>query len=123
MRHRPNPISRTVAAIAAIAVLHGCNGASSGLSDYGQCILGGAGRHLTVHCLSSPFADRAEAERTNTARKVAEYVRDHDPKYKGAEDVTVVLLGKKESAAAEGAKHPGATYTFTHAELGSPPAP
>jgi len=122
MRHRTNRISRVFVGVAAVVVLHGCNDVSSGLSDYGQCITGGEDRHLTVRCLNSPFAERPEVERANTARKVAEYVRDHDPKYKGLQDVTVVLLGKKESVAG-GTTHPRASYTFTPAELGKPSAP
>jgi hypothetical protein len=96
-------------------------GVSEALSrNYGQCLTGSPGeRHLTVTCRSSPFAERPEAERVNTARKVAEYVRDHHPKYKGADSVTVVFLSKKETATEE-VKHPQASYTFTAAELDPP---
>jgi hypothetical protein len=107
-------------ALASIAVAAGCDDVFRGLSrDYGQCITGGEERHLSVTCLNSPFAERPAAERANTARKVAEYVRDHDPKYKAAEDVTVRFLSKKESAKGD-AKHARATYTFRAAELGTP---
>lgn len=115
-----NHISRILLAFTGLAITVGCDDVSRGLSrDYGQCFIGGRGaRHLEVTCLSSPFAERPEAERASTARKVAEYVRDHDPKYKAAEDVTVRLLSKKESAKGD-AKHARATYTFRAAELDS----
>jgi hypothetical protein len=67
------------------------------------------------------FAERADGERRRTARKVGEYVRDHYPRYKALDKVIVELVSKKEMAA-DTLKHVAASYTFTRAELGPPPA-
>lgn len=102
---------------------------SNELSErYGTAIVGSQdslANHLVVTFLSSPFADRSDAERRGTARKVAEYVRDHYPRYKGIDKLTVEFLTKKE-AVVDTLKHVGASYTFTRADLGPPqtsPAP
>jgi hypothetical protein len=80
-------------------------------------------RVLRVTFLSSPFAGRGDAERRVTARKVAEYVRDHDPRYKSLNKVMVGFQTKKETAADTLYQATAAaSYTFTRAELG-PPAP
>jgi hypothetical protein len=90
---------------------------------YGDCSLERQD-HGAIEVLftDSPFAERSDETRRTTARKVAEYVRDHYPKYKGATGVTVAFQSKKE--AAKDGKHAAATYTFTRADLGDgPPAP
>lgn len=99
-------------------------GVSEALSrDYGSCSTSSADPgHLTVTCRDSPFAARPNAERKKTARKIAEYVRDHHPKYKGVEDVTVAVLDKKEPEPVLDVRNLTNTYTFTAAELG-PPSP
>jgi len=89
---------------------------------YGMVIVGASdslANDLVVMFPSSPFADRTDAERRGTARKVAEYVRDHYPNYKGIDKVTVAFLTKKETVD-DTLKHVAASYTFTRAELGSP---
>jgi hypothetical protein len=90
---------------------------------YGMVIVGASdslANDLVVMFPSSPFADRTDAERRGTARKVADYVRDHYPGYKGIDKVTVAFLTPKETVA-ETLKHVGASYTFTRAQLGPPP--
>ena len=89
---------------------------------YGMVIVGASdslANDMVVMFPSSPFADRVDAERRGTARKVAEYVRDHYPA-KGIDKVTVAFLTKKEMSADTLLKHVAASYTFTRAELGSP---
>jgi hypothetical protein len=97
-------------------------GLESALSErYGPAIVDFApasSRDLRVTFLDSPFAERVDAERRKTARKVAEYVRDHYLGYKGLDKVTVLFATRKETLAM---KHIAASYTFTRAELGSPP--
>jgi hypothetical protein len=76
---------------------------------------------LRVTFLSSPFAERGDAERRVTARKVAEYVRDHYPQYKSLNKVMVGFQTKKETAADSLYQATAAaSYTFTCAELDSP---
>ena len=78
-------------------------------------------RVLRVTFLSSPFADRGDAERRMTARKVAEYVRDHYPRYKSLNKVMVGFQTKKETAADTLYQARAAvSYSFTRAELGPP---
>lgn len=105
-----------------VLVAAGCRPVAGGL--YGDCVVGGTnyGKHMQVTCRDSPFAERPDAERVVTARKVAEYVRDHYASYHDARDVTVTFWSKKETARGD-LKHPQARYTFTRAELGEPPAP
>ena len=80
-------------------------------------------RTLRVTFPSSPFAGRGDAERRTTARKVAERVRDHYPRYKALDKVIVGFQSKKETAADTLYQDvAAASYTFTRAELG-PPAP
>ena len=76
-------------------------------------------RVLRVTFLSSPFAERGDAERRVTARKVAEYVRDHYPRYKALDKVSVEFMTRKETEA--GGKHVAATYSFVRRELDAPP--
>ena len=86
---------------------------------YGMVIVGASdslANDMVVMFPSSPFADRPDAERRGTARKVAEYERDHDPAYKGIDKVTVAFLTKKETVV-DTLKHVAASYTFTRAEL------
>ena len=72
--------------------------------------------HLTVIFRHSPLADRPEAERRAHARRVAEYVRDHYPRYGELDDVSVAYFrGGYEPA---GYLAPPGSYTFTRAELG-----
>ena len=74
--------------------------------------------HLWVSFPNSAFADRADSARVGTARKVAEYVRDHHPRYKALDKVTVEFQSRKEYEA--GGKHVAARYPFTRAALGEP---
>ncbi|HET7461524.1 MAG TPA: hypothetical protein VFJ82_09745 [Longimicrobium sp.] len=91
---------------------------------YGDCLVVGRndGKHVEASCTNSPFAERPDRERAITARKVAEYVRDHYVSYQDARDVTVTFWSKKETAKGD-IRHPRARYTFTRAELGEPPTP
>ncbi|HEV7591033.1 MAG TPA: hypothetical protein VGO40_23185 [Longimicrobium sp.] len=75
---------------------------------------------LRVAFPSSPFADGPDVARRGTARKVGEYVRDHYPRYKALNKVTVEFLTKKETVA-DTLKHVAASYTFSRAALGPPP--
>lgn len=74
--------------------------------------------HLLVAFPNSPFAERPDTTRAATARKVAEYVRDHFPRYKKLDKVTVEFLTRKETERLW--RNIAARYTFTHAELGEP---
>lgn len=116
------PSFRIIPAVVLLLVVAACNTKVSiglGTDQYGDCLVGEqAEGRMMVMCLSSPFAERPDAERKITARKVAEYVRDHEEKYKGARDVTVSFLGKKDVTDADLKRTPA--YTFTHAELGKP---
>jgi hypothetical protein len=79
-----------------------------------------------VSFLNSPFAERADADRRKTARKVAEHVRDHDPSFKTMDKVIVGFMTRKETETSA-FRRIAASYTFTRAELGPPrparPAP
>ena len=91
---------------------------------YGPAIVGIAPASsgvLQVTFLDSPFAERTDAERRGTARKVGEYVRDHYPRYKAIDKVVVEFVSKKEMVA-DTPKQVAARYTFTRAELGPPAA-
>jgi len=100
-------------------------GFTDGLNDiYGPAFVGSPtvdATALEVTFLESPFAEQADAERRVEARKVAEYVRDHYPRYKTLDKVIIAFPTKKELAAGK-LSHIAAQYTFTRAELG-PPAP
>ena len=74
--------------------------------------------HLLVTFPASEFAGRPDSTRAATARKVAEYVRDHDPRFKTLGKVTVEFMTRKEMEA--GGKHVAARYVFTRTELGEP---
>ena len=74
--------------------------------------------HLRVAFPTSPFAELADSARAGTARKVAEYVRDHFPRYKALDKVTVEFMTRKETEA--GGKNVAARYPFARAELGEP---
>ena len=73
---------------------------------------------LRVSFFDSPFAERPDSARAGTARKVAEYVRDHYPRYKALDKVTVEFMTKKETYA--GGKNVAARYPFSRVELGEP---
>jgi len=74
---------------------------------------------LRVTFLASPFAERGDAERQPTARKVAGFVRDHYPRYKAFDRVVVEFPTKKELAA-DSLGHIAASDTFTRTELDAP---
>lgn len=74
--------------------------------------------HLRVSFFNSPFAERPDSARAGTARKIAEYVRDHYPRYKTLDKVTVEFMTAKETQA--GAKNAAARHSFSHAALGDP---
>jgi hypothetical protein len=76
---------------------------------------------MRVTFLGPPFAELGAAERRVTARKVAEVVRDHYPRYKALGRVVVDFPTKKELAA-DTLGHIAASDTFTRVELG-PPCP
>ncbi len=113
--------------LALLLVLGACGGDERSLEQalgkvYGEVFATfdtGDQRTLRVTFLSSPFAERPDAERRVTARKVAEYVRDHYLPYKGLDKVAVEFMSKKEMAA-DSLRHAAAGYTFTRAELGPP---
>ena len=110
-------------------VVPACRKEDGGFSEalnntYGPAFVGSTTADATaleVTFLEPAFAQRADAERRATARKVAEYVRDHYPRYKMLDKVIIAFPTKKELAA-EKLPHVAGTYTFTRAELG-PPAP
>jgi hypothetical protein len=98
-------------------------GFTEALNDsYGPAFVGSPTADATalqVLFLASPFAERGDAERQATARKVAEYVRDHYPQYKALDKVIIEFPTKKELAAGK-PSHIAGRYTFTTVELGSP---
>ena len=105
--------------IVALLVLSGCNdgGVGQELSkNYGDCLtlLQDSVRSIRVICGNSPLAERPDSERVHTARKIAEFVRDHHPEYKGRERVVVEFRGKKGDPNA--APH----YDFSTGKLGPP---
>jgi hypothetical protein len=73
---------------------------------------------MVVTVFAPPFADRPDADRRVTARKIGGFVRDHYARYKALVKVVVELVLKKDKTL----KHVAASYTFTRAELGPPPA-
>ena len=107
-----------------VLCIGGCKRDSGLNALYGDCLVVGRnyGKHMEVSCTNSPFADRPDRERAVTARKVAEYVRDHYTTYQDARDLTVTFWNKKETAKGDFG-HPRVQYTFTRAELGEPPTP
>ena len=74
--------------------------------------------NLLVAFPNSPFAERPDSARRVTARKVAEYVRDHFARYKKLDKVTVEFLTRKESERLW--VNIAARYVFTRTELGEP---
>ena len=125
MRRCAGRLLYLVLALFSTVLLGACiddGGLAAALSkDYGRArVRYGTGDQsaLVVTFPTSPFAERADAERRRTALKVAEYVRDHYPRYKGLDKVVVEFMTKKE-VAADTLQHVAATYTFTRAELDS----
>ncbi|HET7234711.1 MAG TPA: hypothetical protein VFJ16_32155 [Longimicrobium sp.] len=103
----------------ALLALSGCNDGRVGQElskNYGDCLtlLQDSARSIDVICGNSPFAERPDTERAHTARKIAEFVRDHHPEYKGRQRVVVEFRGKKGDSKA--APH----YDFGTAKLGPP---
>jgi hypothetical protein len=89
---------------------------------YGEAFVGFATSDSTtmvVTFLGSPFAERADADRRVTARKIGGFVRDHYSRYKTLDKIVVEFVSKKEIAA-DTLKHVAARYAFSRAELGRP---
>jgi hypothetical protein len=88
---------------------------SAGLrKDFGQAKVGiSNGSHLTV------TLQRAPADEEQTARRAAEYVRDHYRKYGRLDDVSVVFETHRQNGPVGYTRGNGG-YTFTRAELGAP---
>lgn len=112
-------------------VLAGCSDADARLEQeltpiYGSVIVTEEAHDLSVSFLNSPFAGRPDADRRKTARKVAEHVRDHDPRFKTMDKVIVGFMTRKETETSA-FRRIVASYTFTRAELEGPartrPAP
>lgn len=90
--------------------------------QYGEAVVGFANEDRTaleVTFLASPFVGRPDADRRMTARKAAEYVRDHYQRYKALDKVMVRFTSRKEFLAVS-PKDIAASYTFTRADLGPP---
>ena len=75
-------------------------------------------RYLMVVFPSSPLADRPEVERRAHALRVAEYVRDHYPRYGALNDVSVAYF--RDDHDPPGHQALVGRYTFTGADLGMP---
>ena len=75
--------------------------------------------HLAIVVEDSPLGRQEGSKRQATARKLAEFVRDHYAKYGVLEDVSVVFATSDASLATSYREE--ATYTFTPAELGPGP--
>jgi len=74
--------------------------------------------HLAIVVEDSPLGRQVDSKRKETARKLAEFVRDHYAKYDVLEDVSVVFA-TSDASLATGYREEAA-YTFTPAELGRP---
>jgi hypothetical protein len=74
--------------------------------------------HLAIVVEDSPLGRQEEPKRRATARKLAEFVRDHYAKYGVLQDVSVVFATSDPSLAT--GYREDAVYTFTPAELGQP---
>lgn len=74
--------------------------------------------HLAIVVEDSPLGRQEESKRKETARKLAEFVRDRYAKYGVLEDVSVVFA-TSDASLATGYREEAA-YMFTPAELGRP---
>jgi hypothetical protein len=112
--------------LALVLALSACRGEEHRLKRelsevYGDAVVSFTTRDSTtmvVTVFASPFADRPDADRRVSARKIGGFVRDHYARYKALDKVVVELVSKKDKTL----KHVAASYTFTRAELGPPPA-
>ena len=112
--------------LALVLALGACTGEEHRLERelsevYGGTVVGFTTRDSTtmvVTVFASQLADAPDADRRVTARKIGGFVRDHYARYKALDKVIVELVSKKDRTL----KHVAASYTFTRAELGPPPA-
>lgn len=75
--------------------------------------------HMAIVVEDSPLGRQVDSKRRATARKLAEFVRDHYAKYDVLEDVSVVFA-TSDASLATGYREEAA-YTFTPADLGPGP--
>jgi hypothetical protein len=124
MRHRISRLAVPLFALTAVLLAAGCGDftdlvqLSSGLKkDFGQASVNLTnGSHLTVTFTNPPPA--AASSEAQTARRVAEYVRDHYRKYGALEDVTVAFETHRQYGPV-GYTRGNGSYTFTRADLGA----
>jgi hypothetical protein len=74
--------------------------------------------YLTVVFSNSPVSNRSEPERAEFARRVAEYVRDHYPRYDQLQSIQVGFASVKGVGITFTSTQ--IPYRFTPAELGPP---
>jgi hypothetical protein len=74
-------------------------------------------RHLIIRLENSPLAGRPDEAKV--ARRVAEFARDHFPRYRQLDDVQVVFEARRHYGPVGYARGTRG-YTFTRAELGEP---
>jgi len=125
MRRRISRLAVPLFALIAVLLATGCRDIadlmrlSAGLNkDFGQTKVNLTnGTHLSV-TLTNP-SPAAVSNEQQTARRVAEYVRDHYPKYGALEDVTVVLETHRQYGPVGYTRGTG-SYTFARADLKSP---
>ena len=85
--------------------------------EFGQANVNLTNTHLTVTFPNSRFAGRPdEAE---TARKAAEYVRDHYPKYRSLDGITIAFQSHHQYGPVGYTSSQG-SYDFTQGDLGPP---
>lgn len=122
MRHRIVRLAIPLFALAAVLLAAGCGDIadlmrlSSGLTkEFGPASLNQTDDgHLTVSLTNSPPA----ADEEQTARRVAEYVRDHYRSYGTLVDVTVDFQTHRQVGPV-GYTRANGSYTFTRADLGT----
>jgi hypothetical protein len=123
MRRHLSRIALPLVALAAVLLTVGCGDTmdlmrlSAELDhEYGQAhVKLAGGTHLIVTLEGAPAGPPNEKQ---SARGVAEYVRDHHPGYRTLEDVTVVYRTHRRYGPV-GLTRSG-RHTFTRAELGEP---
>lgn len=89
--------------------------------DTQHVTVGIEGPHLTLTVGNAAFANLPEPARSEKAREIAEFARDHYGRYAELEGVKVAF-GTREWGDSATQVTTAEAYTFTAAELGAPAA-
>jgi hypothetical protein len=117
--------SRRLLAVSAVMLLAACGMGdllrfTAGLiREFGSASVNITNQHLTVTLRQPPAGSETAEGAAKQARRVAEYVRDRYPGYPRLEDVTVEFQTRQQYGPVGFTRGQG-SWTFTHAELGSP---